>query len=297
MIPLKNILAATDFSSLSRHAADRAARLASTSRARIRLVHALSGSALTGLNRLLGLHSTVEQALIEQTRHALEAMASELGTARSIVIETALAQGAVLDEIIRQADEIHADLLVLGARGAGFMRHLELGTTSERLLRKSKRPVLVVKQRAHEPYRRVLVPVDFSASSAPLIDLARRVAPGAHLVLLTAYEVPFEGKLRFAGVGDAVIEEYRVQTQKAAAQQLHALATAARLEPLDWTPCIPHADASLAIIEQEQELDCDLIVVGKHGQNMAEDLLFGSVTKHVLAESAGDVLVSTLRQA
>lgn len=42
---------------------------------------------------------------------------------------------------------------------------------------------------------------------------------------------------------------------------------------------------------QEQELDCDLIVMGKHGQGMLEELLLGSVTKHVLAESTGDVLV------
>ncbi|MEO7854889.1 MAG: universal stress protein [Rubrivivax sp.] len=41
------------------------------------------------------------------------------------------------------------------------------------------------------------------------------------------------------------------------------------------------------------EQACDLIVVGKHGRNVMEDLLLGSVTSHVLAESVGDVLVST----
>ncbi len=39
-----------------------------------------------------------------------------------------------------------------------------------------------------------------------------------------------------------------------------------------------------------------LIAIGKHGRNMVEELLLGSVTKHVLAESAGDVLVSTSRE-
>ena len=116
-------------------------------------------------------------------------------------------------------------------------------------------------------------------------------------MLLNAYEVPFEDKLRLANVEGTVIEEYRVRAQQAATQQLHALAAGAGLKPADWTPCTPYADASLAIVEQEQELDCDLIAIGKHGQNMAEELLLGSVTKHVLAESAGDVLVSTLRPA
>jgi nucleotide-binding universal stress UspA family protein len=296
MTALKNLLAATDFSSPSRQAADRAARLAKTAGARLRLVHALSGGALARLQQWMGWDSAIEQAFMEQTRRALEEMAGELSAARGVAVESALVHGAVLEEITRQVEEMDADLVVLGALGTDFMRRFMLGSTAERLLRKSKAPMLVVKQRAHEPYRRVLVAVDCSEWSAPLLDLARSVAPGAHLVLLNAYDVPFEGKLRFASVPDATIEKFRVQSRQAATDQLHALAAGAGLKPTDWTPCIAYADASLAIVEQEQELDCDLIVIGKHGQNMAEELLLGSVTKHVLVESAGDVLVSTARR-
>lgn len=205
----------------------------------------------------------------------------------------------MLEEIGRQAEEMNADLVVLGARGSGFMRHVALGTTAERLLRKSKHPMLVVKQRAHEPYRRVLAAVDFSQWSAPLIGLARRVAPGAHLVLLHAYEGPFERMLQFASVDEATIAHYRLQARQEATQQIHALVASAGLEAAHRTPCIRHGEASLAVVEQEQEQeqDCNLIIIGKHGRNMAEELLLGSVTKHVLAESAGDVLVSTERRA
>ncbi len=47
----------------------------------------------------------------------------------------------------------------------------------------------------------------------------------------------------------------------------------------------------LRIIEQEQELDCDLIVIGKQGETVTEELLLGSVTKHVLQRSQSDVLI------
>jgi len=186
-----------------------------------------------------------------------------------------------------------ADLVALGARGSGFLRHLMLGSTAERLLRKLTRPMLVVKQRAHEPYRRLLVAVDFSAWSLPLVELALRVAPGAHIVLLSAYEVPFEGKLRYASVSAEQIDTFRDRARQFAEDRLHSLAARAGLAPGSWTPCLPRGDASTAIVEHELERACDLIVVGKHGQNMAEELLLGSVTAHVLAESAGDVLVST----
>lgn len=294
MMTFKKLLAATDFSSSSRHAADRAARLARQSGAHMQLLHVVSSTALAQLQQFLGLGSPVEQALIDETKRALDTLANELAISCEVAIEASLVQGAVLVEISRQAQAFDADLVVLGAKGSGFMHRLSLGSTAERLLHKTLRPLLVVKQRAHEPYRRVLVPVDFSQWSTSGLDLARSVAPGAHLVLLHAYEVPFEGKLRVAGVDGVAIDKYRSQAQQRASQQLHALAAAAGLRPADWTPCVLNGEASSHIVEQEEEQDCDLTVIGKHGQNMIEELLQGSVTKHVLAESTGDVLVSTL---
>jgi nucleotide-binding universal stress UspA family protein len=297
MIPIKCLLSATDFSDGSRLAADRAARLASAAGARLHLVHAVSGSALARLEHLLGRERAVEVQLLEQAQQALDALADALCATQGANVERALLQGAVLDELMREANRIEADLVVAGARGAGFVRHLLLGSTAERLLRKSVLPMLVVKQPAAEAYQRVLVPVDFSSWSAPLIALARAVAPGAHLVLLNAYEVPFEGKLRLASVPESTIESYRLTSQREASLQLQALAMDAGLKPRDWTPCIPNTDPSQAIIEHEKALGCDLIVIGKHGQNMAEELLLGSVTKHVLVESVGDVLVATSKPA
>ncbi len=297
MTPIKSLLAATDFSELSRLAAERAARLAAAAGARLHLVHAVSGRALAQLEQLLGMNTAVEAQLLAQARQALDHLASELSTAHGVSVDGVLLQGAVLEQITQEANRVEADIVVVGARGTGHMRHFLLGSTAERLLRMSAHPMLVVKQPPREAYRRVLVPVDFSAWSAPLIELARAVAPGAHLVLLNAYEVPFEGKLRFASVADATIESYRVKSHQTASLQLQALAADAGLQPADWMPCIPHADPSQAIVEHEHEqaFGCDLIVIGKQGQSMTEDLLLGSVTKHVLVESAGDVLVATSR--
>jgi nucleotide-binding universal stress UspA family protein len=45
------------------------------------------------------------------------------------------------------------------------------------------------------------------------------------------------------------------------------------------------------VLEQEQEDDCDLIVIGKLGKSRLEDYFLGSVTRRVLADSQADVLV------
>jgi nucleotide-binding universal stress UspA family protein len=295
--PWGPILAATDFSAPARHAADRAARLAHETGAPLSLMHVLPEGALHDLRQWLGSGHAIERQIRDEARQQLAQLATELHTNRHVAVRPVNASGAVLDEIGREADAIDAALLVLGARGAGYLRRLALGSTSERLLRRTTRPLLVVRQMSHEPYRRALVALDFSSWSAQAIPLARRVAPHAHLLLFHAFQVPFEEKLRFAGVDATTIEHYRARARADATQRVHALAHAGGLEPATWEPCIVEGEASQRIVEHEQEKDCDLVVLGKHGQSATEDLLLGSVSKHVLAEGSSDVLVSTAHEA
>ncbi len=292
MTALKHLIAATDLSAPARQAAERAARLAHETGASLTLLHALAQRPLQELQQWLG--APLAEQLRDAARHELGQLAAELQAARQVAVQARIETGPVLDALLQAADAQAADLIVLGARGAGFLRRMVLGTTAERLLRRTQRPLLVVRQAAHEPYRRALLALDFSPWSAAVLAQARRVAPHARWILFNAFQVPFEEKLRFAGVDTAAVELYRRQSRAQATQQVHALAAQAGLKPAQWEPCIVEGDASLRLVEQEQVLGTDLVVLGKHGQSAAEDLLLGSVTKHVLAEGQSDVLVATL---
>jgi nucleotide-binding universal stress UspA family protein len=288
---LKHLLAATDLSPPARHAADRAARLAQEHGAALTLLHVLPQGPLDDLKQWLG--APLAQQLRDSAERELAALGAELQQARHAHVQVRVETGTVLDALDRTAVETDAGLVVLGARGAGFLRRLVLGTTAERLLRRTTRPLLVVRQAAHERYRRVLLALDFSPWSEQVLAQARSVAPQAHWVLFNAFQVPFEEKLRFAGVDEATVAHYRHQARAQAMSRLQALADAAGLQHGRWEPCVVEGDASLRLVEQEQVLDCDLTVIGKHGQSAAEDLLLGSVTKHLLAEGVADVLVAT----
>lgn len=291
------LLVATDFSAPARHAADRAARLAKETGAPLSLMHVTPGSTLQELRQWLGAGHAMEQQLLDEARRQLRALADDLAAQRGIGVRTVEAAGPVLEAIDDESRRLGAGLLVLGARGASFLRRLVLGTTSERLVRRASCPVLVVRQSAHERYRRVLVAVDFSPWSAQALAVARRVAPQARLVLLSAYQVPFQEKLHFAGVDAATIDHYRQQAQLQAVRGVHGLAAALGVKPGDYDAVVIEGEASQRIVEQEQEYDCDLVVLGKHGRSATEDLLLGSVTQHVLAEGSADVLVSTATAA
>jgi nucleotide-binding universal stress UspA family protein len=291
MTALNRILAATDLSAPARQAAERAARLAHETGAALTLCHALPHAALQELRAWLGAPAT--DALLTQARDEVAALAVALQDERRAAVRPRVEEGAVIDVLLRAAEAEAADLLVLGARGAGFLRRLVLGTTAERLLRRTTQPLLVVRQPPHEPYRRALLALDFSPWTPSVIAQARAVAPHARWVLFHAWQVPFEEKLRFAGVEAATLAHYREQARRQATQRLHAAAEQAGLKPGQWEPCLVEGDATLRLVEQEQVLACDLVVIGKHGQSAAEDLLLGSTTKHLLAEGQADVLVST----
>lgn len=293
MSTLPRILAATDLSAPARHAMERAFRVASRTGSELHILHVQELDALDTLRDMLGTNLTTTKAALEaDARERLMQLTTDPARNHGIAANTRVISGAPLAVIAREADALDASLLVLGAHGESFLRHATLGSTASRLLRKSVRwPVLVVKQVPREDYRNVLVAVDFSPASQLAIREARRWAPSADLVLLHTFELPYEGKLAFAGVEEQVIRQYINAGIEARRGQLHDVAANAGLRSNDYLVRVIHGDASRQIIAMEQEYDVDLIVVGKHGTHIAEELLLGSVTKHVLAESQCDVMV------
>jgi nucleotide-binding universal stress UspA family protein len=53
-------------------------------------------------------------------------------------------EGTVVSEILKAADDIAADLIVMGSHGHGAVYNLLVGSVTEGVLRGGKRPVLVV---------------------------------------------------------------------------------------------------------------------------------------------------------
>jgi nucleotide-binding universal stress UspA family protein len=294
MTHLKTIVAATDLATPSRHAADRAARMAKTHGATLTLVHTLGATALDDLRRWLN-QSDVAQAAVEaDARDRLHALALDLGERHGLKVQERLVTGHPVDSVTHHAGETDADLVVTGTRGAGFFRGVIVGSTAERIAKRSGRPVLMVRQTPHEPYRRVLVPVDFSPWSAMAITLALQAAPRATLILMHAVEVPFEGKLRLAGVDEKLVGRYRDAARSEARQKLQALAEHAGLAADRYRLVAPDgASPWMQIVQQEQEHDCELIVIGRQGRHAVDELLLGSTTRMVMSECSADVMVST----
>ena len=98
--------------------------------------------------------------------------------------------------------------------------------------------------------------------------------------------------MEFAGVQTDQIQQYRAHALQVARQNMEALCLQGGLNTAVKPTLVVHGEPSLVVVQQEQELDCDLIVMGKQGDNAAEDMLLGSVTRYALSQSQCDVLIA-----
>ena len=291
---LHTLLATTDLSAASSRSSLRAAMLAKQVGAQLELVHVLEKSALDELQQLYGQdYEVIQKNIRTQARKELSRLTSQLTKTLGKNVECHLVAGEVLESILAQVKTLDAKILVLGERGVGgFVRQLLLGTTTERLMRLSTCPVLVVKRPPREAYRSVIVPVDFSPWSIRAIHLARAVAPKAELTLLHAYEVPFEYKMRIAWEKEGVIRRYRETARQEAETHLHKVAEEAGVSTIGCNFILVRGNATHHILEQEEEQGADLIILGKHGIGMVEELLLGSCAKQIATQSLCDVLIA-----
>ncbi|CAH1386799.1 universal stress protein [Candidatus Nitrotoga sp. M5] len=291
MKPITTFLAATDFSTTAGHAEERAALLAAEHGACLTLMHSLSGLALERLrDRLLHGYASTEAQLIRHYEDALRLLAENLAGRWQIEVTPLLVVGQTHCEISRAAQEICADMVILGAMGEHPARELFLGSTAERVIRETAMPVLVVRNEPDGPYRRVLIPLDLSVHSLAVAEIARRVAPEAHLTLAHAFDLPFEGKLNFAGVSEEDVNRLRQEERQYAQDALYTLADGLKGGGhVDIR--VKHGTPEAVIPELLRETAADMVVVGKHGKSEIIDFFLGGMTKHLLLDAACDVLV------
>jgi nucleotide-binding universal stress UspA family protein len=285
---LDRIVAATDFSSDANNAVRRAAMLASAQGAELELLHVVIRSALDAVREWVRTPPDVAERLVDDARRVLEQSAASLGTPAS----ARLAVGGVLDEILSSC--ARASMLVVGAKGLSPVRDAILGTTAERLVGRCKQPILIVRRPPRDPYRNVLVGIDLQPGSEHALAAAARIAPGAKMSVVHAYDVPFEGALQRAGVSAIEIDQHRAAGFHKALGAIRALSTGAIGGPDLFLPIVDRGDPARLIIEHEESVGADLVVIGKRSRSALGEWVLGGTARHVLAHAGCDVLVLAL---
>jgi nucleotide-binding universal stress UspA family protein len=233
----------------------------------------------------------------DDSRHELEQFAarvfdqdpSALGS-----LEYDVAVGKPAGEILRVARERSCDLIVISTHGLTGMRKLFFGSTTERVLRETTRPVLVTPPAdpgpislddARKLIRRVLVPVDLSPGSRHQAVVAAGLADavGVPLILLHVIEpvrTPLAARLHLAGI--------EADRRAVAEEGLQAIAAElpSRVHP---EPLVVLGDPAEELAKVVRDRKAGLVVMGLHGSPLLGPRM-GSVTYRMLCLSPTLVL-------
>lgn len=144
MSAIRKILVAHDFSPHAREAMRYAIGLAKAFGAEVHLVHAVSQHVEMLSPYEMHLPGAVVADLEDAARSKLDVVVGQLRTA-GLVGGGRLRTGDPARAIAEEAEEIGADLVVLGTRGLTGIRHALFGSVAERTHRITPCPVLSVK--------------------------------------------------------------------------------------------------------------------------------------------------------
>jgi len=140
---MQSIVIATDGSASAREAVEFGLRLAAEQAARLTFVTVVPTVDVVGASTFGGTASVPHE--VTDADEAPLDEARELAEQAGVPVHTRLLQGDPASEIVAFADDVDADVIVIGSRGHGAVASAFLGSVSRAVLRDAHRPVLVAR--------------------------------------------------------------------------------------------------------------------------------------------------------
>jgi nucleotide-binding universal stress UspA family protein len=213
----------------------------------------------------------------------LEAQVEQVGSTADVHVH--VVAGPPANAILDVAQEMDADLIVLGpSRHDRFPLSL-LGNTVRTVLRQALAPVLIMREGVPVLPGRLLVATDLSQVSRAAMEAGIRFPRAAGAVaspvrvLLVIDEslllLPLEQRL----------------LERVAEQELEAFTNRSELEGREIETVVRKGEPAAEILAEAKESASDLIVLGSSGRRGMERLLVGSVAEATLRNAPCNVLV------
>lgn len=287
MSGLKSIVVGIDFSGCSRAAMQHALRIAGWSGASVHAIHVVdvpADPAAEGL-RLSTAQHEIGAALAAEARARWPEFAASVPGAAGMHLEIRTA--GRIEGIRLELESRAADLLVVGARGAG-KPNVGLGTLATGCLRNVPTDVLIVRDNSPIPLRTIVAGIDFSSTSRRALDAAARVARGEDARLyavhvVTAPDGSSETAARLSAEHGPGLAEFTAD----------ATLELAGLEMRNEV--FPYRGHRSGLLEFCAVVNADLLAIGTRGRTNLRDVVLGSTAEKVVRDSVCAVWASKPR--
>lgn len=223
-----HILMATDFSQAAERALSGAIALAAQNQAHLSVVHVLHTDW-----RYEVLDNPPELDLERKdAQRRLESATRDIGFGRAID-SIITRHGPVPQKVLALAEQIGADLLVIGTRGRSGLTKLALGSVAGELLRIAACPVItfgpqaeIATARRESAFRSILFATDFGAGSVKALPYVRALAAPPSTSLALLHLIPFmpaTANLSAYAPASAVADEFQQWEGSSRARSLEQL--------------------------------------------------------------------------
>lgn len=273
---LKQIMIAHDLSPAAEVALARAAQLAQQHQARLIVTHCLSAPSNSAASHDL---AAIKQQITQRLQAQLTQLASHPATVEWVV--KAGQPSIKLAELVRAYS---VDLLVVGqhhqASPEGFS-----GTTLEHLLQKIKVPVLLAVEPVSDNYQRSLIAMDFSqTASRALQQLIKLISADTQVTALHICEM---AEQQLTAEARSELE----WQQQLFAQVIKDECVGLALAPTRIEQRVVQGELFNCLEQALQQIQPQLLALGRHGRGEMADALLGSLTHSLLAAPPCDLLV------
>jgi nucleotide-binding universal stress UspA family protein len=213
-------------------------------------------------------------------------------------VDRRVVRGRAATEILTAAEDLPADLVVVGSRGHGPIASMLLGSVSAEVADQARSAVLV----ARGPrVSRLVVATDGSECAAIIPDeLAKWTAfkdlPTVALSVTPVESPAFELMVSLYTLGSEPLEAQRDELRDA--HRRHAAAMAERLSA-NGIPAqaeVRSGDAAHEIIAAADATNANLVVTGSRCLHGMDRWFLGSVARNVLLHTSASVLIVRRRQ-
>lgn len=293
------ILLSTDFTFHSFYAMKYALALARSYHARLHIVHVIDAAPM--LPWACPSHwmwwdsfHEKEDCMCAKAATRLQYYMQVLGK-EGVEVDYRVVRGKPATEIVRLAEELECELVVVGTHGRTGVEHTLMGSVAEEVARHSPAPVLTIKHPEHEfiefwdgsvHLRRVLFPTDFSAYAQAVLPYAVSLCRefGAKLVFMHVEEPPSYSSEFLPEVALALPSQLERESREKM-QRIAEDYPDLEVEVISRTGPVVQR-----ILEVVKDLEVDLVVQPTHGRSGVARILFGGVAGRVLRRAACPVL-------
>jgi nucleotide-binding universal stress UspA family protein len=211
-----------------------------------------------------------------------EELKSALSNWSEVLIEHDVKEGDPLEEMISFKDTLKADLLIIGQK-KGSSSH---GILAKNLTYSCTADALIIPQDAKPAISKILVPVDFSDSSAKALETAiaiqQQVKTPTQIICLHVYDLPDNNYFR----NEAPWLDMKAKVESDLQSGFEAfLETAAGSHNKNITTALVERQSTgtaYFIMDFAHRNAIDFMVMGARGHSKVHLLLIGSVTEEVL---------------